>query len=245
MATKLNQLLAVKKGAANEANATITTQYHLIQKGGAFGGQRRTYQPLNDEGTKLPGESQKVQVRVQDVVEQATKAWERLIDVTATIDATNCVAKANVIVDGQVLIADVPATTLLWLEKQLLDVVTLIRKLPVLDPAEEWSYSTTSLVWESVPVNTMRSEKVVEPVILYPHTDKHPAQVEKVTKDVPAGTWTTVKLSGALPAEKVKAWLDRATKLAEAVKVAREYANLTAAVDKSIGAALLDYVFVQ
>ena len=63
------------------------------------------------------------------------------------------------------------------------------------------------------------------------------------TEDVIVGTWTTIKFSGALPAAKIREMRERVTKLAQAVKFARETANSADVTDVTIGDAVLSYVF--
>ncbi len=77
-----------------------------------------------------------------------------------------------------------------------------------------------------------------------PATPQHPAQVQKIVKDVPEGTWKTVKYSGAMPQDQIDAISERLEKLQKAVKSARAEANTTA-VDSSLkpGAAILGYIF--
>ena len=96
----------------------------------------RTYQPKDEEGEQLPPESTPVQIKAEDVLRNTAATLTRLFDVTATKDWANCAARADVKVDGRVLVADVPVSYLLFLEKQLTDINTFVRKLPVLDAAE-------------------------------------------------------------------------------------------------------------
>ncbi|MCK2217681.1 hypothetical protein MF672_028380 [Actinomadura sp. ATCC 31491] len=133
---KLNQILAVEKGVKASSQRAVTDAYHTIQKPPLLSGLSRTYQPIDDEGEQLPPESTRVQVKAEEVLAEVGKALTKLFDVTATKDWTNTVAKADVVVDGQPLIEGAPVTYLLFLEKQLVDLHTLISKLPTLDPAE-------------------------------------------------------------------------------------------------------------
>jgi len=52
--------------------------------------------------------------------------------------------------------------------------------------------------------------------------------VDVYLEDVAVGTWNIVKFSGAQPATRVRELTDRADKLQQAVKYAREQANMTA-----------------
>ncbi len=119
---KLNQIVAIEKGVKNQQNQVITEAYHAIQKTAQFGGISRQYRPRNEEdGDKLPAESTTVQTRAKSLLKTASDSWTKLIDVTVTKDTANCAAKADVIVDGVTVMKDVPVTSLLFLEKQLVD----------------------------------------------------------------------------------------------------------------------------
>ena len=50
-------------------------------------------------------------------------------------------------------------------------------------------------------MQTLRTKKVPRNHVKAEATEKHPAQVEVYYEDVAVGYWTTVKFSGALPAQ--------------------------------------------
>lgn len=214
-----------------------------MQKAALLSGIARTYQPKDEEGEQLPPESTKVQVRSEDVLRHVSATLTRLFDVTAIKDATNCVAKANVVVDKQTLLTDVPVSYLLFLEKQLTDLHAFIKKLPVLDAAETWNFNDSADCWSTEPVRTLRTKKVPRNHVKAEATEKDPAQVEVYYEDVTIGYWTTVKFSGALPAKRVSELLDRVEKLQHAVKFAREEANNAEAVDRKVGDKIFGYLF--
>jgi hypothetical protein len=166
-----------------------------------------------------------------------------LFDVVATQDAANCLAKANVVVDGTPLLKNVPVTTLLFLEKQLVDLHTFVEKLPTLDPGEAWSYNEEVDHYASEPYQTTKTKKVLKNHVKAEATKEHPAQVETYTEDVVVGYWTTVKFSGAVPARERNEMLGRVRKLQEAVKSAREEANGAEVELKKLGGAVFQYVF--
>ena len=244
MGTKLNQLIAIEKGVRNDANTALTETYHVVQKGDPFIGISRTYQPLNDGDIDLPpGESKRVQVNAELLLHEVAKKLGRLWDVAASKDATNTKASADIVLeDGTVLATNVPVTTMLWLEKQLVDLSTVFSKLPVLDPARDWSYNNNVAAYESEVEETRRTRKIEEPLTLAPATPQHAAQVTMVTKDVPVGIWKTVHFSGALPMVRVNALADRVRQVSEAVKKARETANVTEVTDVRTGQSLMEYL---
>jgi len=239
---KLNQIIAVEKGVKSNVTRDVTDSYHQLQKAALLTGISRTYTPRDDEGDKLPAEYTKVQLDAMDVVRQSAERLTELFDVTATKDATNQVAVADVVVDGKTLLSKVPVTYLLFLEKQLTDFHTLIKKLPVLDGSEDWHRDEAQGCYATEPVQTTRTKKIPRNHVKAEATEKHPAQVEVYHEDVIVGTWRTVKLSGAVPASTVAALLARIDKLQAAVKFAREEANETTAVEKKVGEAIFQYL---
>jgi hypothetical protein len=240
---QLNQIIALEKGVKSRTHADVTAAHHQLQKAALLSGISRTYKPKDEEGEQLPPESTRVQVRAAEVLKDVQVALTRLFDVTLTKDTGNCVAKADIVVDGTVLAAEVPVTYLLFLEKQLTDLHTFVGKLPVLDPADTWAYDEASDAYATAPTQTTRSKKVPRNHVKAEATDKHPAQVEMYFEDVLVGYWTTMKFSGALPQARVNELKARVVKLAEAVKVARESANSTPVTDQKIGDRILGYLF--
>lgn len=243
MATKLNQILAIEKTAKTDGERLLTGVHHALQKATLLSGISRTYKPKDDEGEQLPPESTRVQVTVEKALADVQTALTRMWDVAATKDFTNCRARADIVVDGRVLVANVPVTHLLYLEKQLLGMLTFVRKLPVLDPSETWTRDEATDAWRTTATQTVRSKKVPRNHVKAPATDKHPAQVEMYFEDVLVGYWTTVKFSGAAPAARINQLAERVTKLAAAVKMAREHANSVEVEDVHVGEPIFDYLF--
>ncbi len=240
---RLNQIIAVEKGVKSRSFQELTEAHHALQKPALLSGIARTYRPRDEEGETLPPESTKVQIKAEDIVRQTGDIMSRLFDVTATKDWANCLARADVVLDGQVLLSGVPITYLLFLEKQLVDIHTFIRKLPVLDAAETWAFDSSADCWATEPVQTLRTRKVPRNHVKAEATDKHPAQVEVYYEDVTVGYWRTVKFSGALPAQRINDMLQRVERLQEAVKFAREEANTVEATDQKIGDKVFGYLF--
>lgn len=243
MSTKLNQIIAVEQGVKAKARDGFTDLYHVIQKPALFTGINRSYVPKDDDGDKLPAESTKVQTTVVDLLRQAETTLTRLFDVTATKEHANAKARADVVVDGNTVLSQVPVPYLLFLEKQLVDIRTFVGKLPVLDQANTWGYDENDGVYKTVPVQTVRTKKVPRNWVKAEATDKHPAQVEIFHEDVIVGTWTKVDTSGAIPVTRRNELLDRIDKLAQAVKFAREEANQYGVTDVSAGAEVFRYLF--
>lgn len=240
---KLNQIIAIEKSIKNQSMRELTDAHQTLQKPTLLSGIARTYRPLDDEGEQYPPESTRVQVKTEDVINQTTEILTKLFDITATKDWANGEARANVVVDGETVLEDVPVTYLLFLEKQLTDLHTFVKKLPVLDSAEIWSFDESQDVWATEPIQTTKTKKIPRNHVKAEATEQHPAQVEVYYEDVIVGYWRTVKYSGAMPATRVSTLLNRVRNLQEAVKFAREEANNLEVNTQAIGAKVFDYLF--
>lgn len=240
---KLNQLIAVESGVKAKAQRAETDLYRVIQKDALLTGISRKYTPKDDDGDRLPSESTLVQVKVNQVLDELAKSLVRLFDVTLTKETANADAKADVVVDGDVLLADVPVTYLLFLEKQLVNISTFVGKLPTLDPASVWVLDENSGAYVTAPVSTVKTKKIPRNWVKAEATDKHPAQVDVYHEDVIVGTWEKVDYSGAIPSTRKAELVERVEKLAQAVKFAREAANSLEVVDRQAGDKVFNYLF--
>ncbi|THF70123.1 hypothetical protein E7T06_08705 [Deinococcus sp. Arct2-2] len=239
---KLNQIIAVEKSVKSRAFQELTEAHHALQKPALLSGISRTYRPKDEEGETLPPESTRVQAKAEEIIRQTAQIMGNLFDVTATKDWANNEAKADVVVGERVLLRQVPVTYLLFLEKQLTDLHTFIRKLPVLDASESWTFDPSTDTYATDPVQTVRTKKIPRNHVKAEATDKHPAQVEVYYEDVTVGYWRTLKFSGALPAMRVNDLLTRLQKLQQAVKFAREEANGVEVTDRKVGEQVFAYL---
>ncbi len=230
---KLNQVLAIEKTVKAKREDQFTRIYRDLQKTELTQGLARTYQPKDDSGEKLPSESKKVQLRVEDAFAEVTEAMSQIFNLAAVKDATNCNAKADVVVDGEKIVSNVPATHLLWVEKKLAAIADAVSKAPVLSQDVVWARDEGQGLYRSDAIETVKTKKIEEHKVVIQPTKEHPGQFVKVTEDVAVGTWKTVHLSGAITEDRKKLLLARVEKFQQAVKVAREEANQTPVVDLS------------
>lgn len=239
---RLNQRLAVLKGVKTKANEQLTELHRVSQKVPLLSGVERTYQPRDDEGDRLPPESQRVQVNLEKLLQDVVKVVEPAMSEQLAIDQANQTARADIEVDGRVLLADVPVTSLMYLEKQCIDLLTLVDKLPTLDPSQIWHQEDTEPgIHRTDPVETTKTKKVPRNHVKAAATDRHPAQVEVYHEDIVVGDWTTIRRSGALPAGRKAELRDRMINLLVAVRHAREQANQVDAPGATV-APLLSYL---
>lgn len=239
----LNQVIAVEKGIKTRNYSEFTELHKQSHKIDTFNGFVKTYMKKDEEGEDYPQEKKKVTTTVPEQIKLAVKLLTEMYDITACKEYANCNAKADIVVEGKVIAKDVPATYLLFLEKQIIDLRTFIFNLPALDETEDWTIDVNSGLYKTEPTVTHKSKKVQKPITLAEATDKHPAQVQLISEDIMVGYWNTVKSSGAMPAPIKKELLERAEKFSSAVKCAREKANMQPVEDIHIGAGILSYIF--
>ncbi len=243
---KLNQIIAIEHGLKPRAYATITELNKTVQHPDLFNGVNRTYEKKTEDSEDFPSETKRIQYTVDDVLQKAEKSFTDLINIVARKDWTNCIAKADVKLNGEVFIKDAPVPFLLFLEKQMTDLRTFIGNLPVLDDNENWKKDAISQTYKSDIIKTHKTKKMQRPIVLYNATPEHPAQTQLITEDMIVGHWNTEKTSAAMPKKERQLILDRIEELLAAVREAREEANMaqevapTTNIGKDIFAFLLE-----
>lgn len=240
---KLNQIIAVVSGKKTRTQQLLTETHRGWNKE-AIAGVIRRYTPRDEAGEKLPPESKNVQLHVGTKISEIQRNLIDFWDVVATQECGNTGAVADIVDDaGTIVLAAVPVTVLLFLEKQLEDLRTFLVNLPTLPPDRTWTWDANRNCYATDTVETARSQKVPEVIVKYHATAEHPAQTELFAKDVTVGTWATTYLSSAIPSEKQQRMIARLNNLSEAVKRAREEANSREVSQFKIGQEIIGYVF--
>ena len=250
---KLHQVIAIERGVAAESDRELAQVKAVIAIGGdkdPLTGSERRYETVVDGGDEFPATSRRVQVTVPDLLKVVQTSLTRLFDVKYTREFANTFARADVVVDGETLLADVPAGYLLFLESQIAALVSgLIDKLPQLSAAAEWATDPTlpKGVRKAPPRRQHRAERVKQVHVLSPNQvvdgKAFPGSFQPYETEKIVGYWTEVKTSGQLPVRDVQDMHRRGMKLLEAVRFAREQANTADVEDKQAGQAVLGYIF--
>jgi hypothetical protein len=250
----LHTFIALREGVKTKHKKDLTDAHRRATQADLYEGLTRRYLPTDDDGAELPAENKNIQINADTVLNQLVDAVSRDWDLMATIDAGNQVAFANVEVptgeigsNGEpvtrVILRDVPVQFLLYLARELDDVYTFVSKLPTLDPGATWTYDASVAAFVAESVRTHRTKKVLKNHVLYPHTDRHPAQVQTFTEDDVVGHWTLTRRSGALTLERKAQLLQRVDTLRLAVKEARERAATVEVDDRELSRPVFDYLF--
>jgi len=242
--TRLNQVVALEKSLKVRTNEALTRLYRAVQDPPKLSGLSRTYLPKDDEGDRLPSEKTQVQLNSENILREVSERLTALLDLTLTKDVANGTARADIVVDDVTIATAVPVTYLLFLEKQFQELLVFAKSLPVLDPAESWSWSPASDCFVSEPTITTKSKKIPRNHVKAEATKEHPAQVEIFYEDMIVGTWTQTKGSGAMRLSRVRTIQARLFKLLDAVKAARESANMSTVTDLTIGSQIFGYLLM-
>jgi hypothetical protein len=248
--TKLNQIIAIEKTANSQSQSVWTRVYQNLKARSFFDGRARTYEPLDpDNGEQFPDESQLVQLRVEDILRETSKALTRLFNVIATKDWANTRASADVkLPDGTVLLEKVPVTYLLFLERRLAELHAFVGDIPVVDPAKKWEYSSERGLFATDIVHQIKTKKLPRRDLVWvpPSPEyKQDPKWETWQEDTLVGHWNTIFLSGATSAERKQELIDRVETLQVAVKNAREEANNLDVTDQTVGKRIFDYLFAE
>jgi hypothetical protein len=243
---KLHELLAVEQDLAGTFKTIIAeTMVTFTKRADHFMGFNRSLEWHKDGEPPSPPEHKALDTTVQKRLDYQQKSVVRYLDAVLQKEATNQITAADIVIDGVIIATGIPATYLLGLETKLKHLRETYAKIPTLSPGTEWQLAPDKGegIYEHVhPEKQFKTERIIVPQILYEATKEHPAQVEKLEQVQNVGTYTRQAWSGMMtPAEKSKL-LGKIDKLSRAVKKARQRANNTDIVKKTIGKELFDFI---
>jgi len=167
------------------------------------------------------------------------------IDCTTEKEMTNTVASSTVHIDGKEFTCTLPATLLLAMETRLAQWRKMYEAIPTLQPGIEWEIDESQgkgVYKAKEPETKWKTEKTIKAVVLYDATDKHPAQIEKVSQDVPVGNYITTRWSGMISPAAKSELLKRIDKLTQEFKKARMRANEESTIKVELGKKIMDYI---
>lgn len=204
--TVLHELLAVEKGKKATWNTILTETLKKFGNPSTYfrGSTTRLAMinktPENERLEMSEAKDSKMATTVSLTLDWALDRYVDFEKVEALKHHTNLVAKADVVVNGNVWFTGVPAPYLLGLLERVTKIRETILASPTLDAGQNWAWDTTTGVWTSPDINRVKTEKQVNTKIVVPATEQHPAQTRDIPSDVPVGMYTDKKTSGELTA---------------------------------------------
>lgn len=246
---KLHELLAVESNLSTQANKTrgeLIETFH--KKRHLFEEKLTTFTP-NTEGAVPVKEAQSdIQSTVGKEISWVSGVLAKALDVSHQVDVANTLAKADVVTeDGDTVLKDVPATSLLQLEKRIKEVQDLVSAIPTLDPAKGFRSDEQKEkgIYQARAITKARTKKVPQVLELAPATKEHPRQTQVYMEDVAIGTIQEQEWSAMLTPAIKSDLLGRCDVLLRAVRKARAKANEVEVevAGNKIGKKLLDFIF--
>lgn len=239
---KLHEVVAVepdlkKKAEEREAEAVVT----FTKKDAHFEGYRKVYTSATDDGENLPADIKQITETVDKKLDYVLSYVIKAVDMSATKEKTNTVAKADIVIDGTVVATGVPATVIINLENKMKRLRNLFAAIPTLDPTEVWKKKEDG-TYETTPVTQDRMVKYPEYITVAPATQQHAAQVKEVMKSRKEGVWETTKVASKITPLEKAGILHRLDVIVQALKQARERANDIDIEKLNIGQQLMTYI---
>lgn len=247
---KLYEVLAVEEDLKKTANAVINEASTTFQKKDAhFMGHIKTL-TMFDEARQAEAdalsETKEVVTTVPEKIEYVCGHIIKHFNAMGQKEEANQRAKANVVLEnGDVILEDVPATTLLALERELKKAFEMYQHIPTTAPNVQWLRNDDvrkNTFRASEPIKAHRTEKQLQIVELSPATKEHKAQVHAEKVDRPVGQWVTEMFSGAVSPSRKSEYLDKISGLLRSIKEARMRANEVEVKQIDIGAKLFNYI---
>lgn len=244
---QLHEVLAVEPDLLKSMRKVIDEAKHTFkEKASHFVAWTKVYHSINEDDIENGrAENHEMTTTVDEKLDYISDFIVKAIDCTAQKEATNQKASAKLSI-GVATFDNVPATLLLNLEHRTKELRELLNTIPTLQPGVDWqedhTFNKDNVYKCHTPQETSRTKKTVRGVELSPATDRHPAQVEKVTEDVPIGKYVQTVWSGMITPAKKSRILGRLDEVEHAIKKARMRANTQAVAKLDIGRSLMDYI---
>jgi hypothetical protein len=247
MPGKLHELLAVEGDLEGTFKRIVEEAINtLAKKPDHFIAMQKKLEMFDDEKKQENLEERKEMVTtVLAKMDYVAEHSIRYFDAVYQKEKTNQKAVADLVVDGNILATNIPATFLLGMETKLKRVRELYESAPTLQPGIKWDEDSNLGigVYSAVfPDIKLKTAKTFQHKILVAPTDKHPAQIEKWEEQIPVGKYTTTTQCSMLTPLKKSIFLGKIDKLIQACKQARQRANTQEVEVVSIGKQLFDYI---
>lgn len=251
--TKLHELLAAEKRVNEDTQTVLRESIGLFQGNHAlFLGREIDYEVLITDDTppevvntieKNHSESSTPSSTLEERLAYTLEAFRNGLQLSMNKEETNCIAKADLVVDGTVLVPNVPATALLTLETKLNSLLQLFQRIPTRDPMVKWTpVDDTPGIYASEPTVKSVTRKVEKVQVTVPATEQHPAQTRVFTIDEVYAKRTTTVLTSLISSERKMKLMSKLSTLISACRAARARANETPVNKTSISEKVVSFL---
>jgi hypothetical protein len=244
----LHQLLSCEGDLAQQSRNILDVEClnTFTKKEDLFDGVLKNYVSFDQNGEQIPLEKKELVTTVAEKLDYAKDAMIKAIDATISKEETNAsgTAKAPLVLDDGTEFGTLSATSLIALEKYLVRIREVYKRIPTVDPARSWTKDATQARAIYVaPVETkFRSVEKLDVITKAAATDKFPAQTELVKNVVQVGKYETTYSTGRLQPIEKSNLLTKIDTLIQAVKQARQQANQAQVVNVKLGDKIFTYI---
>lgn len=246
---KLHEVLAVESDLESISRTNLDVLKNNFSRPELFRGYHKRYEPF-EEGmqNELPDENREVTTTVKKELDKVFESIIKYVDVVAQKERTNQEARADIVIDDVVIAKDLPATFLLGLETKIKQWREVLNIIPILEAGYAWEKAESKgndIYGLKHSDEKNRTAKTFKSKVLYEATKEHPAQLKEWEETEIIGKYITQIWSGMVSmAEKTKI-LQKVDILLQAVKEARQRANMTEVVVLKVGKDLVNYIFTN
>lgn len=246
---KLHQVLAVLDSTKKEADAASSLVQKLFSTPTLFMETEKTLQFIDDDRQDKQGgefdEHQAMEITVGQALSHFKAFQINYLNTLASRETSNQGARANVVVDGNVLISDAPVSFLIKLEEYFKSMKKVYESIPTLSQSTHWQKdeSKGEGIW-TTKYDEIRSkkEKIMKTIPLFAGDEHHPPQFQREPEEEVVGKYTLRTWSGMIPQFEKDKMIQRCEKVIRAVKRAREEANSIDAKELKGTDALFSYI---
>jgi len=250
MATpKLHEILAVESDLKGQYEKIFAeTKVTLDKKPDHFLGFHKSLKMFDSSREHEEAAAEQHKELVTTIDEKLKHTWKYVVkyfDVLLQKEATNQTALADLVVEGSVLAEKIPATFLLGMEERVKKLRELYESIPTLQPGVSWEEDKTQrpgVFKAQHPEKANKTEQVIQHKVLVAPTDKHPAQIEKWSEQIPVGVYTNDRWSGMISPARKAELMEKIDVLLGAIKKARQRANQAEVVKGNIAQKFYDFI---
>jgi hypothetical protein len=248
-APRLHEVLAVESDLEGTAKKLIAEASSTFSKKSEhFMGYHKRLMMFDEKRRNEESGSEEHKEIVETVVGKLSyveKSCIRWIDALLQKESANQEAKADLVVDGETIIEDVPATWLLGMESRLKLIREMYANIPTLAPGVSWveDKNKGKHIFKSEHTEVKdKTEQVVQHQVIVPATKEHPAQVSTWQGNKKVGVFELDKWTGMVSPATKSNYLERIDKLIRGCKKARQRANQVEVKKLAVAKKIFEYI---
>lgn len=242
---ELHQLLAAANERDKQAASLINEAKKTFDnKSNHYDGRRKQYSPDNESEDRIVDELEEIVIvdTVKSKLDYLSKFIVNSVDSIISKEETNASGTTNATITIGNHDFTLSAIGLLALEKKLVSLRDLYKKIPTLDPSKVWTYNEEERRYESKPTHRNRLKKENKAVVVVQATDKFPAQTQIIPVEKKTGVYEEIFYSSKISVRQKAEMIDRIDEILDKCAIAKAKGNKAEVKEVKIGSTLLNYI---